>query len=124
MSKKYDRQIQLLNLLLRCERVTIDNISSELGVCVHTVKRDIADLQYHFPIFTYAGKGGGVELNACFSFNRYILDTKNVMLIKYSLEFLAKSDDVKSSAACSLLYKLFHKDYGGAGKLISPNVNE
>ena len=115
MSKKYDRQIGLLNLLLRCGRTTICNLSVELGVCIHTIKRDIADLQYHFPIFTYAGRGGGVELNACFSFNRYILDTKNVMLIKYSLEFLAQSDDGNSSAARSLLYKLYHKDYGSAG---------
>lgn len=108
MSKKYDRQINLLNLLLRCKRITINNILNELGVCVHTVKRDIADLQYHFPIFTYAGRGGGVELNACFSMDKYILNTENVMLIKYSLELLAQSDDIKSSAADSLLYKIFH----------------
>ncbi|MCM1437640.1 MAG: hypothetical protein NC131_00310 [Roseburia sp.] len=108
MSKKYDRQMALLNLLLRCRRVTIGCISSELGVCVHTVKRDIADLQYHFPIFTYSGKGGGVELNACFSFNKHILSTENVMLIKYSLEFLGRTGDVKSSAANALLYKIFH----------------
>lgn len=108
MSKKYDRQMELLNLLLRCGRITIGNISSELGVCIHTIKRDIADLQYHFPIFTYAGKGGGVELNACFSFNKRILTAENVSLIKYSLELLACSGDSRASAAGSLLYKIFH----------------
>lgn len=108
MSKKYDRQIELLNLLLRSGRVTIENISNELGVCVHTIKRDIADLQYHFPIFTYAGKGGGVELNACFSLERYILTRESVKLIKYSLEYLAASDDVCSPQARDLLYKIFH----------------
>ena len=101
--------MELLNLLLRCGRTTVCNISDALGVCVHTIKRDIADLQYHFPIFTYAGKGGGVELNPCFSFERYILTRENVNLIKYSLEFLAQSDDNKSSAAYSLLHKVFHK---------------
>lgn len=95
-------------MLLRYKRITIHSISNELGVCIHTVKRDIADLQYHFPIFTYAGRGGGVELNSCFSFGKYILNMDNVMLIKYSLELLARSDDVKSSAAGSLLYKIFH----------------
>lgn len=100
--------MDLLNLLLRCGRTTICNISVELGVCIHTIKRDIADLQYHFPIFTYAGRGGGVELNACFSFNRYILNKENVKLIKYSLEFLAGSDDVYSSEASVLLNKVFH----------------
>lgn len=108
MSKKYDRQMDLLNLLLRCGRTTIYKISNELGVCIHTIKRDIADLQYHFPIFTYAGRGGGVELNACFSFERHILTRENVMLIKYSLEFLADSDDECATQACSLLVKVFH----------------
>ncbi len=109
MSKKYDRQIELLNLLLRGGRFTINNISNELGVCIHTVKRDIADLQYHFPVFTYAGRGGGVELSACFSMDRRILTRENVNLIKYSLEFLADSDDVRSAAAYSLLDKVFRK---------------
>lgn len=108
MSRKYDRQIDLLNLLLHRGRTTIYNISCELGVCVHTVKRDIADLQYHFPIFTYAGRGGGVELNACHSFNSYILTRENVLLIKYSLEFLSVSDDCRSTEANSLLFKIFH----------------
>ncbi|MGN0807198.1 MAG: helix-turn-helix domain-containing protein [Candidatus Coproplasma sp.] len=108
MSRKYDRQIDLLNLLMRCGRTTINNISNELGVCVHTIKRDIADLSYHFPIFTYAGRGGGVELNACFSFDRRILTKDNVMLIKYSLEYLAKSEDENSSKASALLCNIFH----------------
>ncbi|MDE7086861.1 MAG: hypothetical protein K2O67_01580 [Clostridia bacterium] len=101
--------MELLNLLLRCGRTTICNISDELGVCVHTIKRDIADLQYHFPIFTYAGKGGGVELNACFSFERHILTHENVNLIRYALQFLAQSEDNKAAAAKSLIYKIFHK---------------
>lgn len=96
-------------MLLRGGRTTIYNISHELGVCAHTIKRDIADLQYHFPIFTYAGRGGGVELNACFSFDRHILTHENVMLVKYALERLAECDDVKSSAAYTLLYKVFYK---------------
>lgn len=109
MSRKYDRQIDLLNLLLRSGRTTIYNLSNELGVCVHTIKRDIADLQYHFPIFTYSGRGGGVELNACFSFNNYILTHENVMLIKQALELLAATDGAGAGDARSLLYKVFHE---------------
>ncbi len=108
MSRKYDRQIDLLNFLMHSGRTTILNLSSELGVCVHTIKRDIADLQYHFPIFTYAGRGGGVELNACFSCNGYLLTHENVMLIKRALERLAATEEVGSSEARSLLYKIFH----------------
>lgn len=110
MSKKYDRQIDLLNYLLRSGRTTIHNISCELGVCIHTVKRDIADLQYHFPIFTYSGRGGGVELSGCFSFDRYILTRENVLLIKHSLESLAKSEDNRAYEADLLLTKIFHKN--------------
>lgn len=110
MSRKYDRQINLLNFLMHSGRTTILNLSSELGVCVHTIKRDIADLQYHFPIFTYAGRGGGVELNACFSFNSYLLTHDNVLLIKRALEFLAGTEEAGALEARSLLYKIFHTD--------------
>ncbi len=93
---------------MRSGRTTIYNISCELGVCIHTIKRDIADLQYHFPIFTYSGRGGGVELSACFSFNRRLLTKDNVLLIKYSLIFLSESGDRRASEARSLLIKIFH----------------
>lgn len=107
MSKKYDRQIDILNLLMHNGRTTIYKISCELGVCIHTIKRDIADLQYHFPIFTYSGRGGGVELNACFYVNGYILKRENVLLIQYSLEILSRSDDKNAFSARQLLCKIF-----------------
>lgn len=110
MSKKYDRQIDILNYLMHSGRTTICKISYDLGACVHTVKRDIADLQYHFPIFTYVGRGGGVELNACFFVNGYLLKRKNVMLIKYSLECLAQSSGEYSASAQSLLHSIFHEN--------------
>lgn len=109
MSRKYDRQMDLLNYLMQSGKTTIYRISCELGVCVHTVKRDIADLQYHFPIFTYAGRGGGVELNACYFVNNFMLSKDNVLLIKYSLQFLSFSDDERASCAQKLLYRLFHE---------------
>ncbi len=44
-----------------------------------------------------------------FTVDRYILTTENVLLIKYSLEILSKSDDEYSAEAQSLLFKIFHK---------------
>ncbi len=108
MSAKYDRQIDLINLLLRGGRTTIKRISAELGVSVHTVKRDIADLQFHFPIDTFSGRSGGVEMNAMFNLNGHILKREDVRLIEYALRSLAASEDEKAESAARLLSAVFH----------------
>ncbi len=108
MGQKYDRQIDLINLLLRGGRTTVKRISDELGVSVHTVKRDIADLQFHFPIDTYSGRGGGVEMNALFNLNGHMLKREHVQLIEYALRFLAASGDEKADGAQRLLAEVFH----------------
>lgn len=110
MSAKYDRQIDILNILMRGGRKTIYDIACKTGVCTHTIKRDLADLAYHFPIFTYAGRGGGVELNACFIMNSCMLRREEVLLIKYCLERLACSDDDMAMAAKNCLSKIFHTE--------------
>lgn len=107
MGRKYDRQIDLLNLLIRCGRITVKRISLELGVSVHTVKRDIADLAYHFPIDTYQGRGGGIELNALFSLKSRILKSEDVDIIRYALNYLADANDKKSVEAKRLISLLF-----------------
>ncbi len=107
MSAKYDRQINIINLLIKGNRMTMLEISSDIGVCVHTVKRDIADLQYHFPIDTYPGKGGGVEMNKCFNLNGYMLKREQVVTIKHALENLACSKSGESADAEKLLKLLF-----------------
>lgn len=78
MSAKYDRQIDILSILMRGGRTTVYKISCETGVCTHTVKRDISDLAYHFPIFTYAGRGGvssstpaSFSIRACYAEKRF-----------------------------------------------------
>ncbi len=108
MGKKYDRQIDLINLLLRGGRTTVKRISAELGVSVHTVKRDIADLQFHFPIDTFSGRGGGVEMNAMFNLNGHMLKREHVQLIEYALRYLAASGDEKAGNAARLLSAVFH----------------
>ena len=108
MSAKYDRQIDILSILMRGGRTTVYKISCETGVCTHTVKRDISDLAYHFSIFTYAGRSGGVELNACFILNSCMLRREEVLVIKISLQLLAQSQNALSTSARNLLNKVFH----------------
>ncbi|MCM1368687.1 MAG: HTH domain-containing protein [Roseburia sp.] len=108
MTKKYDRQIDLLNLLMHGGRTTVYRLSCELGVCTQTVKRDITDLSYHFPIFTYVGRGGGVELSSCFVVNGYIMKRDGVLLIKHSLERLSESADERAAEARAFLARVFH----------------
>lgn len=108
MTKKYDRQIDILNLLMRGGRTTVCKLSCELGVCAQTIKRDISDLSYHFPIFTYVGRGGGVELNACFFVNGYIIKRDGVLLIRHSLEMLSQSADERAADARAFLSRVFY----------------
>lgn len=109
MSAKYDRQIDLLNLLLRGGRRTTASIAEELHVSVHAVKRDIADLQYHFPVFTYCGRKGGVELNNCYFINNRILKSGQVRVIRDALRCLARSKDEQATEARSVLFNVFHE---------------
>ncbi len=107
MGVKYDRQIDVINLLLKGGRVTIANISYRLGVSARTIKRDIADLQFHFPIDTFQGRGGGIEMNKCFTLGGYMLKREHVQLIKRALEYLAHSQAKESASAAELLGWLF-----------------
>lgn len=93
MSEKYDRQIDLINFLLRGGRTTIFRLSRELEVGLHTVKRDIAQLQFHFPIDTFTGRGGGVEMNKCFVLQGYFLKKQQVDLIAYALTYLIDNEN-------------------------------
>ncbi len=107
MGAKYDRQIDEINLLSGGQRITVDYMSCRLGVSTRTIKRDIAELQFHFPIDTFPGKGGGVEMNKCFNLNGRMLKREQVMIIKRALENLARSFAPENKSAEDLLKLLF-----------------
>lgn len=62
---KLDRLFEELALLKTRRRTTYRAIADEFRVSVSTVKRDIYYLSRRFPIVTYCGREGGVELLDC-----------------------------------------------------------
>lgn len=106
MHEKYDRQIRLLNILMRGRKWTVRQLSYELGVCTHTVKRDIADLQFHFPIDTFTGRYGGIKINPCFSLGNRFITMRELEVIKRALVLLSVSSEECACEAGELLKKL------------------
>lgn len=100
MSEKYDRQIDLINHLMRGGRTTIYQLSREFGVGVHTIKRDIAQLQYHFPIDTFTGRGGGVEMNKCFILRGYALKKQYIDIIETALKYYSEKENNQDAKSC------------------------
>ncbi|MDR3216706.1 MAG: hypothetical protein LBT55_04750 [Clostridiaceae bacterium] len=95
MNAKYDRHINLINFLLRNPRTTYANLAFEFGVSTKTIKQDVAELGYHFPIDTFQGNGGGVEMNKCGVIDGFFMRRKHIELIIEGLILLSEgsSDD-------------------------------
>ena len=91
MSTKYDRQIDIINILSKGERTTYSVLAYENAVSTKTIKKDINELCLHFPIITYIGRHGGVELNKGYTINGFIMKTQYINLIITGLNVLKSS---------------------------------
>lgn len=58
----YERRRCLICKLYERRIDTIENLAFELGVCKHTIARDIQVLSLEYPIFTKPGRYGGVYI--------------------------------------------------------------
>jgi len=65
-----ERRGEIMRLLYRRKHETIGNLASELGVSERTVSRDIDALSASEPIYTEAGKYGGVYIVDSFQMDR------------------------------------------------------
>ena len=91
MSNKYDIQINIINTLSNGLRTTYLVIACEFVVSIQTIKKDINELSLHFPIITFVGKHGGVEINKGYIKNGFIMKTQYVYLIISALHILKSS---------------------------------
>ena len=58
-----ERRRQLIKVLFRRERDTMDNLAAEFGVSRRTILRDLEVLSLEYPIVTKMGRyGGGVSI--------------------------------------------------------------
>lgn len=93
MSRKFDRQMELLNCLFSGSRETCANLASRFGVSVKTIKQDIYDLSLYYPIDTYVGAGGGVEMRKGYTINGYLMKKSYLDLISQALINYSKYND-------------------------------
>lgn len=106
MNTKHDRQIGIINYLAKVDRAIYTNIASFFGVSVKTVKQDISELSLYYPITTYQGRFGGVELDKCHQINGIVLNSKDIQIISSALEcYKTYNPDIRIDQ----LIKLFTK---------------
>ena len=80
-----ERRIEIIKILCRRRHEKIENLSSELGVCERTIRRDIESLSIQYPIYTQKGRFGGVYVVDGFNIERmYMNDSKISVLRKLS----------------------------------------
>ena len=92
MGNKYDRHTNILNILIKGQRVKCSNLAFEFNVSIKTIKKDISELSLHYPINTYPGRYGGIEINKGFAINGYIMKPQDISLIIKALILLYESN--------------------------------
>lgn len=93
MSRKLDRQMDIINCLAAGERIKCRDLAIEMNVSVKTVKKDISELSIYYPITTYSGRGGGVELSKGYTINGFLMKKSYVELICGALLEMEKQDE-------------------------------
>ena len=90
---KNDRLFQILYTLLAKGATTAPALAERLGVSVRTVYRDVDALAVSgIPIYTVAGKGGGIALAAGYTFNRAMFTDEEQNQILFALQSLNAAD--------------------------------
>lgn len=93
MSAKYDRHIEIFNFLGRGGRYTYARLSDIFEVSVKTIKKDIGELAYFFPIDTFQGRCGGVEMRKGYAINGCIMKKNDLEIIFEALSLLTETKD-------------------------------
>lgn len=88
MDKKIDRQLQIINELLDGKRLTCSHFSRQFGVSLKTIKKDIVDLSLHYPIETYTGRNGGIQISGAFTLNGRFMTREQLDLLQEALDIL------------------------------------
>lgn len=91
-----NRRERLLRILALKGRATISELANELEVSERTIMRDIEVLSIEKPIFTVAGKHGGVCIDDYYLFNQ-------LHMKEHEIDLLAKIvSDIENHSSCSL----------------------
>lgn len=95
---KIDRQMTILNLLIKYGSVTTPFLAERLEVSKRTVNRDIEDLCYAgIPIITKQGNGGGIALMDGYTLDKTLLkkgDWENIVAALKGLGSVSSSGNI------------------------------
>lgn len=81
-----ERRLEILKLLCRRRYEKLENLASEFGVSKRTISRDIEYLSLKNPIYTQAGKYGGIYVLEGFTIDRmYMTDAELNVLKKLNI---------------------------------------
>lgn len=93
MSRKYDRHIDMFNMLAAGKRYTYAQLAVSFNVSIKTIKNDIFELSYFFPIDIYKGRSGGVEMRKGYAINGYIMKKNDLEIIFEALNLFMETKD-------------------------------
>lgn len=86
MGRTADRQIQIVNKLLRRGKDTAANLAHEFEVSMRTIMYDIESLSVTFPITMIKGRGGGIEIDKGFIINNQYFSNEEINYIRKIIE--------------------------------------
>ena len=101
---KLDRQLEILNMLSKGWRLTCEKLAFEFGVTRETIRNDLLELSITYPIESFRGNGGGIELGKGYVITGYAMKTSRLKLIVEGLRLLqTQNDDEEIAVLISML---------------------
>lgn len=90
---KNDRLFQLIYMLLEQEKMTAPDLARTLEVSVRTIYRDVETLSMAgVPIYSMAGKGGGISLLPGYTFDKTLLSDEEQNQLLFAVQSLKAAD--------------------------------
>lgn len=91
---KTDRLFQIVFSLLRKNNMTAAELAEKLSVSVRTIYRDVEALSMAgIPVYSIAGKGGGISLLPGFTIDKATLNDDEWRLVLYALQGIKVADE-------------------------------
>lgn len=91
-----ERRERLIRILVLRGHATLGELAMELEVSERTIMRDVDALSITIPLFTVAGRYGGIYIDKNFLKNKPYLKDHEITLLKKIL------NDIEQTSVCSL----------------------
>ena len=88
-----ERREEILKLLISRRKSTVPILMHEFHVSEKTIRRDIRALMLKYPLETFSGNGGGVQIPEWYAPNKNLLSKEVVTVLE---ELLQKADVYQS----------------------------